>query len=169
MRKSIPILLFFLIYGCDYGFIPFPTTNAYFEDAYIISAIPNVDANKISVSDKDGKEYPNPFRLVSRSIRLGVPNLIISNRGMDGAALKIWIFQGPEAKCFLYSYTREELIELANKAGFSIEKQNAIFLLERTGIRVVSADEYTKKLEPTFKPHRYDPSLCKSKPDLVLE
>ena len=168
MKKLFPILLF-LICGCDIFYVPFDIRNAYFEDVYVMNALPEAGADKIKVSDKGGQERLDHFRWVPMPLSWSGPHFeILSQRGMDGAALKVWVFQGSGTKCFLYSYTKEELLELKNKAGFSRDAAGAVFLLERTGIRVVSSEEYNK-LKPTLKPYRYDPSLCKPKPDLVVK
>jgi len=56
----------------------------------------------------------------------------------DWVPERLWLFQDNDRKCLLYSYTKEELLALKNKAGFSMADKGAVFLLEKTGIRVIS-------------------------------
>jgi len=189
MKKLIPIM-FFLICGCLYGDYdrhhgPAIIRNAYFTDVYFRTLIVDkMDKNlglmiqdEFIVIGEDGVDRfshrpyweDGKLRFTQNpdwdacGIGCGISRYLIQTRGDDCEPLKIWVFQDIKRKCLLYAYTREELIELKKEAGFSIEDRDPVFLLERTGIRVVSHKEYMK-LKPTLEPHRYDPSLCKPKP-----
>ena len=169
MKKLFPILLF-LICGCTYNHTPMPAIrNAYFENVYFSCFI-----------QEEGKPQPYPAKILKDDNSDSAPH-----DGPDGVAcgmgcelflfplelrnpappLKIWVFQDKARKCLLYSYTKEELMELKKEAGIPIN-YTAAFLLEKTGIRVISEKEY-RKLKPTLKPHRYDPALCKPQADLA--
>ena len=52
---------------------------------------------------------------------------------------------------------------MKEQAGFDKESDDAVFIIRKNGITVISRAEY-EKLKPTFKPHPYDASLCKPKP-----
>ena len=179
-NKIFILLLLFLIGGCDSGATgPAVVRNAYFNDVYFTNYRTVYENRKRGrmiqdvwrVTDEDGEfggelgkyRFTHHTDWAGCGIGCGVDiYLIPGNMGM--APLKIWVFHDIKRKCLLYSYTREELIELKKEAGFSIKDRGAVFLLERTGIRVVSEEEY-KKLKPTLKPHRPDPALCKPEPD----
>jgi hypothetical protein len=52
---------------------------------------------------------------------------------------------------------------LKTSAGFSLNSSDAVYLTEKSGLRVISIEEF-ERIKPTLKPHPYDPSLCKPKP-----
>lgn len=63
--------------------------------------------------------------------------------------------------CILYSYSREQLQQLKTQAGFDKESDDAVFMIGKDRITVVSKAEY-ERLKPTFAPSPYDASLCQS-------
>jgi len=75
-------------------------------------------------------------------------------------------YQDKNKQCYLFSYTLEELKQMKLAAGFSLKNSSTIFLLTKEGLQVISKTKY-KQLIPTLKPHPYDPTLCRPKPEHV--
>ena len=158
--------MLFFICGCATGaphilsspappprYITMKVNNAYFENIYITyyyDDLKKLPFLKDPSTDWDG-------------CGIGCAHRTLLNDDRN-PLIKLWVFQDINRKCLLYSYTKEELLALKNKAGFSITDEDTVFLLEKTGIRVVSEGEY-KKLKPTLQPHPYDQTLCKPEPD----
>jgi len=167
MKKLIPIFLL-LICGCATGaphilsspappprYITMDVNNAYFENIYITYYYGDLKKLPFLKDPSTGWD----------GCGIGCEHRPLLNDDRN-PLIKLWVFQDINRKCLLYSYTKEELIELRKDAVFSITDNypGEVFLLEKTGIRVVLPEEY-EKLKPTLKPHRYDPSLCKPEPN----
>ena len=173
MKKLIPIL-FLLICGCARPSGPVVVRNAYFNDIFFTNYYVDYTDYPFIVDEAErvfGRDYGTTtfsMDFDNCGIDCGVDYYFIAPRFRSsyGEPLpdNFWIFQDDDRKCLLYSYTKEDMLALKNKAGFSMTDYGAVFLLEKTGIRVVSREKY-EKLKPTLQPHRYDQALCKPEPD----
>jgi len=76
-------------------------------------------------------------------------------------------YQGENEKCFLFSYTVEDLKQMKLAAGFSLESQKSVFFLTKDGLQVLSRTKY-EQMQPTLEPHPYDPALCRPKPKYAI-
>ena len=70
-------------------------------------------------------------------------------------------YQDADLKCYLFSSSSAELRQDDSVSQYV---EHGVFIIEKEGLRVISQDEY-ERLKPAFKPHPYDPSLCKVKED----
>lgn len=147
ITRKIFVCLFICLFVCNCimaGRENIPLANIYFENLYEISPW----GNEIVV---------NKAHFASEVIKFNDVN------AMHNTYFTNTYYQDFHRTCFLFAYTTLELIKMKEQAGFNKESTDAIFMIGRDGISVVSRAEY-EKLKPTFKPHPYDASLCKPAP-----
>ncbi len=141
----VAVNLLFLA-GCKSYGEALTISNAYFENLY-------------SVKEWNGKIIQNkiPFnKEITLYGKVYVPVNVNPNYFIENYYQK-------DNMCYLFSYTTEDLVSMKEQAGFDKESDDAVFIIRKNGITVISRAEY-EKLKPTFKPHPYDASLCKPKP-----
>lgn len=158
--KLYAILLTILFLGaCDIAVMPIMLRNAYFDEILLMqeTEIPYGSGNKTisnAINIKNQSDAGKCGILCGADYTLtSYPSLMESNPE------KVFLYQGSNDECLLYSYTRKELQELKQQAGFSLYS-NAVFLIEKDGLHVVSQKEYNN-IAPTFVPHKFDSALCK--------
>lgn len=135
-----------LLTGCQGYGEPLTISNTYFENLY-------------SVKEWNGKIIQNkiPFnKEITLFGKVYVPVNVNPNYFTENYYQK-------DNMCYLFSYTTEDLVSMKEQAGFDKKSDDAIFMIKKNGITVISRAEY-EKLKPTFKPHPYDASLCKPAP-----
>ena len=171
MKKLVLFIFAITLFGCD-----MPTNKpvflekAYFEDMYIERYWKDFDSDNKYHFDGD-----EPFSSVPYTdIEINGQTHRLRNQFKDGYALErvtalspsfdiLYFFQDKDKSCFLYAYSRENIKNLKQNAGFSLSSKDAVFLTERSGLRVISVSEY-KQLKPAIRLKSFDPSLCKPSP-----
>lgn len=137
MKRYLLIILVIFVNACHNYSEPILLTNTYFENLY----------------QNEGKT-PLPFGKILIHYNKVFPQATYSNYYMDN------FYQQANGVCPLFKYTSQELIQKKEQAGFDKESYDAVFMIGKNGITVISRAGY-EKLKPTFKPHPYDASLCK--------
>lgn len=144
MKKIMYFLL--LLTGCQGYGEPLTISNTYFENLYSVKKWNGeIIQNKIPFN-KEITLYGKVYVPVNVN-----PNYFIEN------------YYQKDNMCYLFSYTTEDLVSMKEQAGFDKESDDAVFIIRKNGITVISRAEY-EKLKPTFKPHPYDASLCRPAP-----
>jgi len=69
-------------------------------------------------------------------------------------------YQGNNGQCIVEKTTLNELFQQKLDAGYDANSRDAIFLVGKTGIKLVDRKEY-EQIKTSIKKHPYDPSLCK--------
>lgn len=153
MAKQTKLILVMLICSaCDMTRVYYPVDieNEYFDSIFIESCIIKEDSlmecsfihnNKFDLGDKDGKGF-----IYSPTDRLN-------------------FYQDKDKLCYLYSYSKEDLLELKTNAGFSPSSRNATFITDKNKLTVVKKNQH----KSNFQSHPYDSSLCKPMPTITQD
>lgn len=152
MRKFVYLFVCLLICGCKY-ILPFDIPR-YFDVMFINSLNEKL---YLSYTSKTIKESDRPSFISYLN-----PTTIVVDFGDSRFSLgeHIDFYQDKYKKCYLFSISAENLPKSINLVP------QGIVLINKNGMKIISKTEYNR-IKPTFKPHQYDPSLCKPKPDNV--
>lgn len=146
MANKTKLVIFMLMCSaCDMTKVYYPATIVY----------PEKDQTFVDICIKDSVHN------VDKCVPLNVSNIDLHENAKPGLSSVpldyINVYQDIDRKCYMYSYSRAELLDKKQKAGFKISAKNTFLVINRNGVY------FTDKYEdfPLNKITKFQPDLCK--------
>lgn len=163
----VAVNLLFLV-SCDYYKNKHYMTNTYFSTLYardLVSQAEYIGAEPQNYMNVNIKDYKTVTKY--KDFNFQFPFLVKTDFSLS--TTPAWgrgfvltdFYQDESMQCYLFSYSMDELIKMREVTGPGWN--DPIYIIQKDGISVISEAEY-EKLKPTFKPHSYNPNLCRPKP-----
>lgn len=159
-KKVLFLMIIFLFCGCS-----FKGRTSYGENFFI-----NIYFINIYLDRNDDGFFEN--NLIKNIKYNSLQNIFIctNNCFISKKPEIIKFYQDKEKKCFLYAYTDYELLKIQRNIFLNDKeyrenenKKYILTLLDKKGAKAITKEGYEQNKQ-NYKPHPYDPTLCKPDP-----
>ena len=134
----LPIVIIAFLSSCDVIYKPIRIANAGINDLI-------VETKESYSAKRQNKYHETESGNVEYHLQIG--QISVEESDLEKAnyrVIKQITFYQKDKSCPLFSYTREQLLDLKTKAGFAEKDYNVIFLIEENGLRPISKKDYSK-------------------------